>query len=293
MNKAAKSFSFAAVLFGKEQLEGSQLLYGWCRHCDDAVDEAPNQELASNELDRLKEMTELSINTKEKLHENSFIALRHLATKYHIPSQYPKDLIAGMEMDVKGFNYIDQNDLELYCYRVAGVVGLMMSHITGLKRENALNQAVAAGMAMQMTNISRDIVEDYERGRIYLPQSWFEQANLNYPPRDAEELKQSAAHLMPRLLDRADELYSLGRQGLIYLPIRAALAVSVAIEIYSEIGNEVLKKKEQAWEERCYVPKWKKYLLAGIGVTRVLSTIPKRLIQKRKPQAIKTVWRFQ
>src|SRR5690606_24146896 len=93
-----------------------------------------------------------------------------------IPRRYPAELLAGLAMDAAGHRYEDAADLRLYCFRVAGVVGLMMSHVMGLADERALADAARLGIAMQLTNICRDVREDWARGRLYLPRALLERA---------------------------------------------------------------------------------------------------------------------
>ena len=293
MNSAAKSFSFASHLFDSDAMAGAQLLYGWCRYCDDQVDEAPDQREAKSRLHQLEVETKKALKNHDSQQSDYFKALSYLSKTYNIPEYYALELLAGMKMDVENFEYKTEKDLDLYCFRVAGVVGLMMTHIMGLSKVDALDEAVAAGMAMQLTNISRDIVEDYENGRIYLPKAWFEEANLNYPPLSKDDLIQSATVLAPKLINRAEKFYTKGKQGLVHLPFRAALAISAAIDIYSAIGHKVLRRGEHAWDTRTYIPKWQKVFLATKGILRVFGQIPKRIFRPWKSQPINKTWRFQ
>ena len=293
MNTAAKSFSLASVFFSKEAMSGAQLLYGWCRYCDDQIDEAPSSEEASQRLEHLQSSTRLALEGKASDQNDYFKALSFLADRYKIPEYYAMELLAGMKMDSSEFKYNSEKELDLYCFRVAGVVGLMMTHIMGVNDENALDEAVAAGIAMQLTNISRDILEDFENNRIYIPKSWFEEMELNYPPRDREELIESAYALAPKLVFRAEEFYTKGKEGLIHLPFRAALAISSAIEIYSAIGHKVILRGRHAWNTRTYIPKWKKVLLAAKGMARVFLQIPRRVVKPWKPVPLNKVWRFK
>src|SRR5574341_1035324 len=180
MTKGSKSFSLAAKLFDPTTRDAAVFLYGWCRYCDDQVDEVgKSADRADLEvrLKRLKEKT-ASAFTFEPQTEAVFIALQHIVHRYGIPSHYALELIEGMAMDVRGVRYANLRELLLYCYRVAGTVGLMMSHVMGLRDESALRNAAALGIAMQLTNIARDIVEDAAVGRIYLPLTWLDEAKI-------------------------------------------------------------------------------------------------------------------
>lgn len=253
MAKGSKSFSLAALLFDPERREAARYLYSWCRYCDDEVDSAPDHSTALDRLDRLERLT------KEALSDRptgvpAFEALRAIAKAYSIPSLYPLELLEGMRMDVEGRAYHTIEELELYCYRVASVVGLMMVHVMGVSSAQALRHAVDTGLAMQMTNIARDVREDFEMGRMYLPREWFKEAGVA-PPEIGQEFSPSdCVPVIEKLLERADLYYASGQQGLKYLPVRAAFAVAAAQKIYQEIGVRVQKRASQAWTTRTVVP---------------------------------------
>lgn len=194
-------------------------------------------------------------------------------------------------MDVEGYQYETINDLNLYCYRVAGVVGLMMSYIMGVSEQGALKNASDMGTAMQMTNIARDIMEDYEMGRVYLPNQWLKEMSIT--PKEVGEIKhrQAVAYLVRRLINQAQTYYESGNQGLKYLSFRAALAVAVASCVYSAIGHKVVKRGERAWDSRTVVSKWEKVFCAIKGFGLVLMTVPYRLARPWKRTMMNTLWR--
>ena len=156
----SKSFSLASRLFPKKEREAAFMLYGWCRFCDDQIDEAVEQgkpELLSDRLGWLREETRNAFAGVPSNHA-VFVAFSHLIKEYRIPEHYALELLEGMAMDVRNTRYETFDDLLVYCYRVAGVVGLMMSHVMGISSEDALRRACDLGLAMQLTNISRDIL---------------------------------------------------------------------------------------------------------------------------------------
>ena len=174
IQKGSKSFSLAARLFEPATRDAAFFLYGWCRYCDDQVDQVgasvDQRELAAR-LQALKDNTAAAFSLTPQ-QEPVFIALQYIVHRYGIPSHYALELIEGMAMDVRATQYASLKELLLYCYRVAGTVGLMMAHVMGLRDEAALKHAADLGIAMQLTNIARDIVEDASMGRIYLPSPW-------------------------------------------------------------------------------------------------------------------------
>src|SRR5262245_29730545 len=200
IRKGSKSFSLAAKLFDCDTRDAAFFLYGWCRYCDDQIDDlgktASQDELAKR-IRVLKEDTATDFGFA-KQREPVFVTLQYVVHRYGIPAHYALELIEGMAMDARGTRYNSLKELLLYCYRVAGTVGLMMSHVMGLRDENALKHAADLGIGMQLTNIARDIREDAAMGRIYLPLTWLQEAEI--PP---------AAVTAPRSEEHTSELQSL------------------------------------------------------------------------------------
>jgi phytoene synthase len=291
MAKGSLSFTLAARLFDSKRREGARFLYAWCRYCDDAVDRAgSDRELARRNLRELREMTESALRGEPQVHP-VFFAFQQVALQYKIPREYAMDLLAGMEMDVAGIAELSEKELDLYCYRVAGVVGLMMSHVMGLSSDEALSYAVSAGNAMQMTNISRDVLEDAAMGRVYLPREWLADEGLVGQDVSRPECRAQVTRVVKRLLSRAQGNYVHAERGLKYLPLRAAFAVAAAIEVYSEIGKRVLDRGEKAWDTRTVVPASRKLWVLGRGVLKVLAQLPERLANPWRARPIEKIWR--
>ncbi|HEY4055449.1 MAG TPA: phytoene/squalene synthase family protein, partial [Kofleriaceae bacterium] len=161
----SKSFALASSLLGARVRDQTAIVYTWCRRTDDAIDDGQGdrtETLAglSRELDEIYAGTAA---------DPVLAAVGDVARARNIPRVYPDELIAGMAMDVADTRYETLDDLLLYCYRVAGVVGLMMTHVFGVARDEALQNAVHLGIAMQLTNICRDVAEDWALGRLYVP----------------------------------------------------------------------------------------------------------------------------
>jgi 15-cis-phytoene synthase len=293
IRKGSKSFSLAARLFDAETRDAAFFLYGWCRFCDDQVDEA-SQSLNQNELDRrlgeLKEKT-ASAFSLEPQQEPVFVALQYIAHRYAIPSHYALELIEGMGMDVRGTRYPTFNDLLLYCYRVAGTVGLMMSHVMGLRDELALKHAADLGIAMQLTNIARDITEDAAMGRIYLPLDWLSEADIDPDTIAAPPHRENLAALTARLLGKADRFYASGDAGLWHLSFRSACAVAAARHVYAEIGALLKKRGARAWNQRGYVTGGRKLWVVLRGLAQVAASMPSRVVKPWSPAPIRMVWK--
>ena len=294
ITKGSKSFSLAAKLFDAETRAAAVFLYGWCRYCDDQVDEARN---ATDRAELERRLKALRAKTASAFsfapqQEPVFIALQYIVHRYAIPAHYALELIEGMAMDVRGTRYGTLRELLLYCYRVAGTVGLMMSHVMGLREEGALRNAADLGIAMQLTNIARDIIEDAAMGRIYLPMAWLEEAKIAADEISAPENREKLAMLTLRLLNEADRYYRSGDAGLWHLSFRSACAVSAARQVYSEIGALLVKRGVRAWDERTYVTGARKVRVVMRGVARLIRSVPARWFMPWSPAQLSTIWQF-
>jgi phytoene synthase len=191
--RGSKSFALASRLFDPPTRARATMLYAWCRHCDDVTDE---QELGMGFLGRAGTMRERVAALREETHAalnggrprgTPFMALRRVADETGLPERYAMDLITGFEMDADERLYRTEADMLGYCYHVAGCVGVMMAVVMGVAPHDraTLERASDLGLAFQMNNIARDLIEDAARGRCYLPAQWLAEADI--PP--GEEAK--------------------------------------------------------------------------------------------------------
>ena len=262
IQKGSKSFAAAAGLFDPETRVDAELLYAWCRHCDDVID---GQELGHghevlSEAEVQARLVELYAQTRAALAGKSvdhpvFKAFQRVALKRRIPERYALDLIDGFAMDVAGRRYETIEDTLDYCWHVAGVVGTMMAVVMGVTPENlpVLRRAQDLGLAFQLTNIARDIVEDAGNGRVYLPAAWLAEMGV---PDDAvadPAHREAIGVLGRRLVAAAEPYYASARWGLRDLPTRSAWAIAMARGVYRQIGLEVSKLGPRAWDKRTVV----------------------------------------
>jgi phytoene synthase len=296
IQRGSKSFAAAAKMFDKETRDNAYMLYAWCRYCDDRID---NQELgfgarpqsddAMREvLSELITMTRAAVDN-EPSGEPVFEALRYVLKRNEIPERYPLELLQGFAMDARGADYRSLDDTLLYCYYVAGVVGVMMAYVMGVRDPAALQRAIDLGIAFQLTNISRDVREDAEVGRVYLPADWLAEAGI--PAGDILAPEQTAAlrDVVGRLLNEADRYYASANEGLRALGFRSAWAVAAARAVYREIGETVRRRGEKAWDERVVVSKSRKLLGLGGGMFAALrSSLFERYTEARPRE--KSLW---
>ncbi len=272
----SKSFALAARLLPPQARQDAVLLYAWCRRADDAVDHAPSPIEARAKLDELRQ--ELStLNRGAKPGNPLMDRMQSLLRRRGIPCVYLDDLLEGMATDLSCPRLQTQAELEKYTYQVAGTVGLMMAHVLGVRREHAMLHAAHLGMAMQLTNIARDVREDAERGRCYLPAEWFT------PPRTPNWGDPEVPQVLARLLALAEDYYASGCAGLNDLDRRAGLAIDVAQRVYRAIGTRLVAL-DYPINRRVVVPTTTKVGLIGAAMqaasSRPLTPGPSRVPQR-------------
>jgi phytoene synthase len=281
----SKSFALAGLLLPAWCRQDATALYAWCRRCDDAVDTPKSFGVRATAVSRLH--AELGDVYAGAAHTDPVLAgFQDVVRRHNIPRRYADDLIAGMAMDIGVVRYQSFDHLLLYCYRVAGTVGLMMAHIMRVRDPVALRRANDLGIAMQLTNICRDVAEDEQRDRVYLPQDSLG-GSCDHPTHNPRQ----SAYAVAELLRRANDFYCSGDAGLAALPLRCALAIRAARLIYADIGRTIAARAYNVLAGRAVVSKHRKiWLVLRAGGTtaatvlrawRQTSTKP-----RRAPQAL-------
>lgn len=273
IRQRSKSFSLAARLLPAAVRDDVVVVYAWCRRVDDAVDEVSQPEAVAA-IPRLLAEVE-SLYRDDPLDGDPLLsAMREVVRRRGIPQHYPRELVEGMAMDARNERYETLDQLLLYCWRVAGTVGLMVCHVMGVVSPEARRRASHLGMAMQLTNVCRDVAEDWQRGRLYLPEDLLEGRPLAPGPVRAEAAVRS-------LLARADELYVSGDSGILHLGLRARIAVRTARWVYSGIGRVIAARGYDVMAGRAYVSSVQKAWL----VLRAVSASLIDLVLRRRPGA--------
>lgn len=277
IEKGSKSFRTASKLFGPQMREDAWLLYAWCRRCDDEID-GQQYGFGATELDlperrrrleRLERLTRAAL-AGQPMDDPDFEAFQRVALRHELEARWPLTLLEGFAMDVEGRRYRTIEDTLDYCFGVAGVVGVMMGRIMGVRDPAVLRRAQDLGLAFQLTNIVRDIYEDAAAGRVYLPADWLAEVGVAADPQAVRAPQNAAAvHAVAlRLLRCADSYYASARRGLRGLPARAALAVAAARGVYREIGRKVARGGPPALQTRASASKpvmvW--LLVRGLGL---------------------------
>jgi phytoene synthase len=280
IRKGSRSFALASRLFDTATRDHAWMLYAWCRHCDDEID---GQELGMASVarpghDAAASLVKLRTETRRALRGEAvtdpvFQALQRVARDHGIPERHALELLAGFEMDVTSFSYRTIDETLLYCYRVAGVVGVMMALIMGVRDTRDLQRAADLGIAFQLTNIARDVVDDAGHGRCYLPAEWLAEAGIPEGTLARPEQRPAVAAVVRRLLAESDRYYQSAATGLQALSFRSAWAVATALGVYRDIGSLVLARGALAWDTRAVVGTPRKMVYLSIGALRALQSV--------------------
>jgi 15-cis-phytoene synthase len=262
LSRHSKSFALAGKLLPLDCRDDAAVIYTWCRRCDDAIDLGP---VASRPAALQRMRRELDhVYAGRPQSEPTLAAFQEVVQRRAIPERYPRELLEGMGMDVGATRYRTVDELLVYCFRVAGTVGLMMCQVMGVSDRRALRRAADLGIAMQLTNICRDVAEDWASGRLYLPD---ELTGMGAGAGGGEALPPAvAARAVKALLARADDFYRSGDAGLPALRFRCAVAVRTARLIYSEIGQVIARRDHDVTAGRAFVSWRHKIRLAVRGL---------------------------
>lgn len=236
LRHGSKTFFAASYLLPKRVREPASALYAFCRLADDAVDLGGDPVTVIADLRRRLDLAYAGRPAACPA-DRAFAAT---VQQHGVPRQIPEALIEGFEWDFESRRYETLGELEAYAARVAGTVGTMMAIVMGARSAAALARACDLGVAMQLTNIARDVGEDARSGRLYLPRSWMREAGLDpdvwlAAPRYDERL----AMVVERLLTEADRLYTRSRHGIALLPGDCRAGIRAAGLLYADIGREV------------------------------------------------------
>jgi 15-cis-phytoene synthase len=260
LRAGSKSFYAASLLLPQRLRSDVYALYAFCRIADDEVDLSGGPQEAVLAL-RARLGALYAGAQPDGPVERSFAAL---IRRRGIPYELPAALIEGFEWDASGRTYETLSDVRAYGVRVAGVVGIMMTLLMGVRSAEALARACDLGVAMQLTNIARDVGEDARDGRLYLPREWFREEGLDPDEWLAQPLACApVARMTERLLDEAHTLYRRAEFGIALLPADTRPAIWAARKIYAEIGAQIRRNGFDNVSQRAVVSKARKLALLG------------------------------
>ncbi len=268
--KYSKTFYMGTLLMAPPKRRAIWAIYLWCRRTDELVDGPQAQFTNEKTLDRWEAQLE-SVFSGCPIGDED-VALVDTLERFPLDIQPFKDMIAGQRMDLRRSRYDTFEELELYCYRVAGTVGLMSTTIMGVDSQletapwrqhtplDPTPQAIALGIANQLTNILRDVGEDTRRGRIYLPLEDLQRFNYSEADLIAGVIDDRWRRLMAFQIDRARGFYREAEAGISLLSPDARWPVWAALELYQQILDVIEENDYDVFSRRAYVPSWRKFL---------------------------------
>ena len=264
----AKTFYMATRFLPNSKQRAIFAIYGLCRYLDDLVDEAEdlmfNQKISCSDIeDKLQLFRDKlirSYNGKEQS-DPILIAFSDVLNRYNISIDLPLQLIEGVEMDLKKNRYNSFNEVYNYSYKVASVVGLMTSEVFGYSEPEALDYAVDLGIAMQLTNILRDVGEDINKNRIYLPLDELKKFNVSENDFLEKNLTDDFKALIHFQIERARNYYDRADKGIAMLNKDSRLPVALASENYSRILNKIEENDCKIFDRRAYLNSREKFYI--------------------------------
>ena len=219
----AKSFNWSGFFLPKKIYYKCSVLYDFCRTLDNIADQNKDLEIKKKELGQFRNKFEQK-NQKDRVIKNMW----DLMNEKNISKKIVEDLFDGINSDLKKEVKIEtEKELLIYSYRVAGTVGLMMAKIFGVKKKESLQRAIDLGIAMQLTNIARDVVEDEKKNRVYLIKS-----------------SNDAFKSIKNIILKADSFYESSFEGIKDIPLNSRFSIIVARRVYRQIGKKILSKKD-------------------------------------------------
>lgn len=258
LRNGSKSFHAASRLLPPSVRAPATALYAFCRLADDAID---GEGASPAALAALSERLDL-VYAGRPLNHPCDRALAAIVEAHALPRALPDALLEGLAWDAEGRRYHDLSALNAYAARVAGTVGAMMAVLMGVRAPEPLARACDLGVAMQLTNIARDVGEDARMGRLYLPVSWLEEAGIDADAWLARPVFGPAlGAVVARLLAAAEELYDRAAPGIGALPLACRPGIGAARLIYAEIGREVQRRGLDSVSSRAVVPRARKLTL--------------------------------
>ena len=256
----SRTFFIASGLMPRAQRRAIRALYAFCRVSDDLVDEE-----TADKASKLYEWRQRSLSDRPQADDLVTLAWADTRACYHIPRQYAEQLLDGVGTDLTQVRYKTFDDLAHYCYAVASTVGLMSMHIVGYTGKEAIPYAVKLGVALQLTNILRDVAEDWRNGRLYLPEDELLAFGLTEADIEKGIVDDRWRAFMRFQIARARQLYAEALPGVAMLGKNGRFAVGAAAELYRAILDDIEAHDYDVFSRRAHVSDRKKLaLLPGI-----------------------------
>jgi len=255
LKKHGKSFYWASFFLPKRNKDAATKLYSICRFFDDLAD------------DNNEDQTKILTGEFKKICDDLSHPINEFFTSHNLSIKILGDLVDGLVKDQTDVRIKNEKELIQYAYQVAGTVGLMMSPLIMVNNNKANKHAIDLGIAMQLTNIARDIYEDALMNRIYLPQDWINNTNISEltdisSNKDLIQIKSA----IKRLILLSETYYKNGFAGMRYIPLKTRLAIFFAAKIYRAIGQKIKKNRYEYSYKRIYVSTIEKLFITFISI---------------------------
>lgn len=250
----SKSFYMASGLLPEEKRAAVRALYAFCRTVDDIVDEAAAGD-REQQLEYWRNVVHTALAPEGDLVAAAWV---DAMTRYHIPRHYALQLIDGVARDLTQSRYATFDDLATYCYGVASTVGLMSMHIVGFHGRGAIPHAIKLGVALQMTNILRDVGEDYRNGRVYLPREDMLEFGISETDIERGVVTPRWRKFMQFQIERTRALYEEGWKGVAMLDRDGRMAIGASAVFYSGILDDIEAHDFDVFNRRASLSAWEK-----------------------------------
>ncbi len=249
----SRSFYLASSLLPAEKRQAVRALYAFCRITDDIVDRSEGDGAES-----LQQWRQQLFSLHPSRHNLVAAAWADARSRFHVPGRYAEQLVDGVARDLTQTSYESFADLATYCYGVASTVGLMSMHISGFASQAALPYAIKLGLALQLTNILRDVAEDWQRDRVYLPQNELADFGLGESDLAAGVVTDKWREFMRFQIERNRRLYAEAWPGIGLLHKDGRLAIAAAADFYRAILDDIEAHDYDVFSRRAYIGAWGK-----------------------------------
>ena len=249
----SRSFHMASALLPTEKREAARALYAFCRITDDIVDCQEDGIETS-----LRQWQQNAFSPNPPTNDLPAVAWADTRSRYQIPVRYAEQLLEGVSRDLHQTRYESFDDLATYCYGVASTVGLMSMHIIGFSSQEALPYAIKLGIALQLTNILRDVGEDFRRGRVYLPQEELDAFDLTENDLAAGVVDDRWRRFMRFQISRNRQMYAEAWTGIEMLNKDGRFAIAAAADLYRAILNDIEENDYDVFNRRAHITTWGK-----------------------------------
>ena len=264
LKKYGSSFFWASQFLGKKLSNQIARLYKFCRYVDNLAD--------SQDPDRKVILQEIKNHLTDINKDNQPIVIREfmsLAAECSIPKEAAEELMMGMLSDQGKVEILDESELLRYCHAAAGTVGIMSKQILQCKSHESIYFAVDLGIAMQLTNIARDVLEDAQNQRRYIPFTWLKMEPNEIARVDKKDLTE-VSKAIERLIDLSEDYYKSALIGIHHIPWRSRIAIVIALRLYRQIGVQLVKNGTKWWDGRTIVSNSNKLMLSIFSLSDII-----------------------